>query len=120
MLNGRWLLTESMPTGKQNTFANGTLPEAVVVMVRDRGVNLVGAFEDAVLSQGGFVEGSCEQLTVYAKEIAAAYAAPPKATLVTRVGARTAALDDLGGERVAFDELVSRIGVLVRESMEAQ
>lgn len=34
----------SMPTGKQNTFANRTAPDAVVVMVRpDRPVNLVGA-----------------------------------------------------------------------------
>lgn len=112
---------QSMPTGKQNTFANGTLPEAVVIMVRNRGVNLVGAFEDAVLgSQGGFVRGSCERLAVYATEMAAAYAAPPTATLVTRVGERTAALDDLAGERVTFDELVSRVGGMVRESTDVQ
>lgn len=42
---------ESMPTGKQNTFAHRTLPDAVVVTVRDtQPVNLVGAFEDAVLA----------------------------------------------------------------------
>ena len=40
---------ESMPTGKQNTFANRTLPDAIVVTLRDtQPVNLVGAFEDAV------------------------------------------------------------------------
>ena len=39
----------SMPTGKQNTFANRTLPEGVVVMVRDtQPVNLVQAFEEAI------------------------------------------------------------------------
>ncbi len=112
---------QSMPTGKQNTFANGTLPEAVVVMVRNRGVNLVGAFEDAVVArQDGFVQGSCQRLAVYANEVASAYSAPPEATLVTRVGERTAALDDLGGERVAFDELVSKVGGLVRESTSVQ
>lgn len=112
---------QSMPTGKQNTFANGTLPEAVVIMVRSRGVNLVGAFEDAVLgTQGGFVKGSCERLAIYAKEMAAAYSAPPKATLVMRVGERTVALDDLGGERVTFDELVSKVGGMVRESMDVR
>lgn len=36
----------SMPTGKQNTFANRTLPEAIVVSVRERqSINLAGAFE---------------------------------------------------------------------------
>lgn len=36
----------SMPTGKQNTFANRTLPDAVYVTIRgDQPVNLCGAFE---------------------------------------------------------------------------
>lgn len=36
----------SLPIGKQNSFAHGTLPDAVVAQVRDRRpVNLVGAFE---------------------------------------------------------------------------
>lgn len=40
---------KSMPTGKQNTFANRTLPETVVFSVRtDQPVNLVGAFEEPV------------------------------------------------------------------------
>ncbi|NLC14261.1 MAG: type I-E CRISPR-associated protein Cas7/Cse4/CasC, partial [Chloroflexi bacterium] len=39
----------SMPTGKQNTFANRTLPSALLVTVRyDQPVNLVGAFEKPV------------------------------------------------------------------------
>lgn len=40
---------ESMPTGKQNSFANNTLPELVYVAVRNtRSVSLVNAFEDPV------------------------------------------------------------------------
>ena len=40
----------SMPTGKQNTFANRTLPELVLVTIRDtQPINLVGAFEDPVV-----------------------------------------------------------------------
>lgn len=40
----------SMPTGKQNTFANRTLPELVLVVIRDtQPTNLVGAFEDPVV-----------------------------------------------------------------------
>ena len=39
----------SMPTGRQNSFANRTLPDAVYVTLReDQPVNLCGAFERAV------------------------------------------------------------------------
>lgn len=55
--------SNSMPTGKVNTFANQTLPQALIVIVRrDRPVNLVSAFENPVKSNKGFVEGSLEQL----------------------------------------------------------
>lgn len=44
----------SMPTGKQNTFAARTLPDAVVVSLRDdRPVSLVNAFEHPVIEEGG-------------------------------------------------------------------
>ncbi|KAB7789968.1 type I-E CRISPR-associated protein Cas7/Cse4/CasC [Bifidobacterium leontopitheci] len=44
----------SMPTGKQNTFANRTLPNACVVMLRnDQPINVVDAFEDPVRPQEG-------------------------------------------------------------------
>lgn len=109
---------ESMPTGKQNTFANGTLPEAVVVMVREgRSASLVGAFEDAVRSSGeGFVKPSSERLTAYADEVARAYAGRPAETWVTRVGEQTAALDALG-DRVALGELVTSLGSAVRTAL---
>ncbi len=43
----------SMPTGKQNTFANRTLPDAVVISLRtDQPINLVGAFEEPVQDIG--------------------------------------------------------------------
>ena len=109
---------QSMPSGKQNTFANGTLPEAVVVMVREgRAVNHVGAFEEAVPNVGeGFVRGSCKQLAKHAKDIADAYADEPMAAWVVRVGERTAALDELG-EQVGLDALVGNVGQLVRASL---
>lgn len=41
----------SMPTGKQNTFANHTRPDFVMLAVRtDQPVNLVGAFEKPVIA----------------------------------------------------------------------
>ncbi|CAJ1186594.1 CRISPR system Cascade subunit CasC [Companilactobacillus paralimentarius] len=53
----------SMPTGKQNTFANKTLPNYVMVTIRqDTPVNLVSAFEKPVVSNDGYVEKSVERL----------------------------------------------------------
>lgn len=53
----------SMPTGKQNSFANKTLPQYVMVTVRkDTPVNLVSAFEEPVKSRNGYVEPSIEHL----------------------------------------------------------
>ena len=62
----------SMPTGKQNTFANRTVPEAVVVAVReDQPVSLVGAFEEAVPADAarGYVARSVEALARHAATI---------------------------------------------------
>ncbi|WP_267201586.1 type I-E CRISPR-associated protein Cas7/Cse4/CasC [Limosilactobacillus kribbianus] len=53
----------SMPTGKQNTFANKTVPQYVMVTIRaDTPVNLVTAFEQPVKSQQGYVESSIKRL----------------------------------------------------------
>lgn len=53
----------SMPTGKVNTFANQTLPQALVLSLRtDRPVNLVSAFEEPVKSSDGYVSKSIDKL----------------------------------------------------------
>lgn len=54
---------KSLPTGKVNTFANQTLPQLVLVTLReDRPVNLVSAFEKPISSTNGFVDKSIEAL----------------------------------------------------------
>ena len=54
---------KSMPTGKVNTFANQTLPEAILVVCRnDRPVNLVNAFENPVKAKNGYMEESIQRL----------------------------------------------------------
>lgn len=54
---------KSMPTGKINSFANQTLPQAVVVSLRsDRPINLVSAFEEPVKSENGYVDKSIQKL----------------------------------------------------------
>lgn len=53
----------SMPTGKVNTFANQTLPQALVLSLRtDCPVNLVSAFEEPVKSSDGYVSKSIDKL----------------------------------------------------------
>lgn len=54
---------KSMPTGKINSFANQTLPSAIVVTLRsDRPVNMVSAFEEPVKSNEGYVKKSVQKL----------------------------------------------------------
>lgn len=60
----------SMPTGKQNTFANRTLPDMIYVTLRtDQPVNLAGAFEKPVVSNDGYVKKSKEALKTYANDV---------------------------------------------------
>lgn len=70
----------SMPTGKQNTFANRTKPDVVYVTVRkDQPVNLVGAFEKPVQVDrtGGYADASVQRLMEYAKKVYANYTDAP-------------------------------------------
>lgn len=100
----------SMPTGKQNTFANNTVPEAVVVQLRKgRSASFVGAFEDAVRNQGsGFLEPSAKALAEYANECERAYLGTPVASFVTRIGPRTEAVAGMGTE-LSLDEMIDRV-----------
>jgi CRISPR system Cascade subunit CasC len=55
--------SNSMPTGKMNTFANSTLPQVIMVNVRaDRPVSLVSAYEKPVKSSKGYVDESVKRL----------------------------------------------------------
>lgn len=69
----------SMPTGKQNTFANRTFPDTVYVTIRkDQPVNLCGAFEAPVRrSDNGYAEASEKALAKYAEKVYDRYAAKP-------------------------------------------
>lgn len=105
----------SMPTGKQNTFANRTLPDGVVVIVRDtQSINFVGAFEDAVeeCEEGGRVAAACRRLALHGRELHEAYNQHPVAAWVVGVGGRAAALGDMG-EPATLDDMVTALGSLL-------
>jgi CRISPR system Cascade subunit CasC len=73
----------SMPDGKQNTFANRTLPDAVLVALRtDQPINLVGAFEKPVPpSDEGYVTASAKRLVAHARSVYRNFAGEPDLSL---------------------------------------
>lgn len=55
--------SNSLPTGKINSYANQTLPQMLMITLRsDRPVSLVSAFENPIRSRKGYVQGSMEAL----------------------------------------------------------
>lgn len=55
--------TKSLPTGKVNTFANQTIPNAILITLReDRPISLVTAFEKPIKSNDGYVHKSIESM----------------------------------------------------------
>lgn len=78
----------SMPTGKQNTFANRTLPDAILVTLRkDQPINLAGAFERPVQAgksnDEGYVEASAQALVKHARNVYENWLGSPVLSLVT-------------------------------------
>lgn len=91
----------SMPTGKQNTFANRTLPDVVAVVVRDdQPVNLVGAFEERIRPSvdQSMVARSAQALARFSTEVSDAYGGP-------RLG-WVAGRPSVSGELAAFGAVV--------------
>lgn len=110
----------SMPTGKQNTFANGTLPDAVVAQVRTRRpVNLVGAFEDPVSPKPGVSISvqSATELAREAREVDEAFGTTPTAAYVVAAGGDVA--DELAGvgERLSLDALLGQLEARATEAL---
>ncbi|CCI54960.1 type I-E CRISPR-associated protein Cas7/Cse4/CasC [Nostocoides jenkinsii] len=109
-------LVTSMPTGKQNTFANRTLPDAVLVCLRqDQPVSLVGAYEEPVRSEDGFMRLSAERLATEFAAVAAFLGAPSK-VFFARSGERTVALDAVTAP-APLPDVISSVGESVRVSL---
>lgn len=102
---------ESMPTGKQNTFANNTLPELVYVAVRDtRSVSLVNAFEEPVERKDSIRrQAAVEALAQEARDIQEVYGMKPLAAYVLATGGLGVAFDGLA-ENVTLQQLSEKVG----------
>lgn len=109
----------TLPGGKSNSFANFTLPEAVVVSVRaDQPVNFAGAFETPVRASGESSRAvvTAERLAAYAQGVAVAYGSAPIETFVVRIGDEAAALDVLGS-RTSLPELLAGVEQVVADRL---
>lgn len=74
----------SMPTGKSNTFANQTLPQLLMINIRqDRPVNLVTAYEKPVKTSGGNVYPSIQRLFEEMKKTEKFVQPPVKSLYIT-------------------------------------
>lgn len=91
----------SMPTGKQNSFANRTLPSAVVVQLRHtQPVSLANAFETPIgFREGeGTIEQACKRLVAQERSIDTAFGVEPAKTYVIEADAQASCLDALATE----------------------
>ena len=102
----------SMPTGKQNSYANRTYPDMVYVTIRkDQPVNLVGAFEKPVISNNGYVEESVKKLQEYAGKVYDNFSGKPVKSFV--IGADAIA----DAERVNLDELLEKLYSYIKDEV---
>ena len=102
---------DSMPTGKQNTFAARTLPEAVIVTVReDRPISYINAFEKPVTekSSEGRRLAAAHALATEAANIREAYGYESKVSYVVALGELREALLNMG-ESVTLKELLTSL-----------
>lgn len=94
----------SMPTGKQNSYANRTVPSIVYVTIRnDMPVNLCGAFEKPVYSTDGYEEKSAKALFKHAEKVYSDFCGEPVLSFV--VGEKSV----LNAEKVNFKELLDKL-----------
>lgn len=110
---------KSMPTGKQNTFANRTLPDGLVVTIRsDQPVSLVGAFENPIRTDSGasVAATAAKRLAAYKAELEEAYGNKPDLVLVQGVGAVGEELGAIG-ERLSLPELLAKVDNYLAEAI---
>ncbi|MDO5617956.1 type I-E CRISPR-associated protein Cas7/Cse4/CasC [Kocuria sp.] len=112
---------ETLPTGKQNTFASHTLPELVSVAVRDRRpVSYVNAFERPIEASEGEDRRllAAQALAGEAVSVSDTYGLAPSAALVMSVPSLQEAVGPLG-RSVTRDEFVAELQRVVEESAAA-
>lgn len=112
---------DSMPTGKQNTFANGTRPDVVMVTVgQGQPVNLVGAFEEAVRPKDGYGKPAADALARHAADVFETWRQPATVLVCGLPKPRAALASVPGAEVSSFEELAGRAAAEAVSGLEAQ
>ncbi|MFF2396321.1 type I-E CRISPR-associated protein Cas7/Cse4/CasC [Nocardia sp. NPDC058114] len=108
----------SMPTGKQNTFANRTLPDAVVISVRtDQPVNLVTAFESPVEALGtARSAGAAKQLLERYRALENAYGTSEATNYVVVAASGVEVLAELATP-ASLSSVVDQVATQVRDAL---
>lgn len=104
----------SMPTGKQNSFANRTLPDCIYVTVRtDQPINFATAFEKPVRysDTGGYSEKSKEAFANEAKRIYSLYVDEPIYSWSVGINI------GYGAEEVKVSSMVEKLGEVLEKEM---
>lgn len=112
----------SMPTGKENTFANRTLPSLCIAVVRDsQPINAVTAFEKPVKADAGhsIVEVAEGRLASELAQINSVYGEKPKAAFYCLVGDPVSKLDSVA-RKVSFPDLVDQLEQTVGSTLSVQ
>ena len=109
----------SMPTGKQNTFANRTVPDAILVHLReDQPINLVGAFEEPVQTNEGRVKAAADALAKHVGYVEeTGFTKPPVETWNVAVGPNAEGIQGLGINS-SFGELVTNVETTIASRLE--
>ena len=103
----------SMPTGKQNTFANRTLPSAVLVQLRDtQPVSLVNAYERPVHAMGDKSQAAvaCERMVEQARAIDDAFGTAPLRSYAVCTTPDTQVLGSLATTLGSLQEVSTGLG----------
>lgn len=113
--------TLSMPTGKQNSFANRTRPDFLYIDVRnDQPVSLVNAFENPVANEGRAVELAANALAKYAVKGDSMYGTKPVDSFgMANSNVNSARLEETLGDRwnvLELEDIIKRAGNAARAS----
>lgn len=114
----------SMPSGKQNSFANRTLPAAVVVQLREtQPVSLVNAFETPIAAHKGEsqIAKACEALVEQEKALDDAFGVTPLKTYVICASPDAVAICDMtDGTPVNLQGMIEDVGKEISAYLESR
>lgn len=109
--------SKSLPTGKSNTFANQTLPQVLVITLRDdRPVNLVSAFENPIRSSEGYVKKSIEKLSNEFKKVEKFVESPLLTMYISLKDEKC--LNEIGEEKNSLKELLNELFLKLEDLIE--